>query len=55
MPGDGIADWPTFLRAFATIGYSGRFVLEVDGADDPVERLTTARTRLKLMFQDSVR
>lgn len=53
VPGDGIADWPAFLAAVAAIGYPGRFVLEVNGGDEPVERLTTARTRLERMFREA--
>lgn len=50
VPGDGIADWPEFGRAIADVGFAGWFVLEVDGAGDPVERLTTARTRFAGML-----
>lgn len=51
VPGDGIADWQTFIRTLTDIGYRGPFVLEVDGGPDPVERLTRARTRFHQLLR----
>jgi sugar phosphate isomerase/epimerase len=45
-PGDGVVDWPAALRAFDSIGYSGRYVLEVRGGDEPLTTLRRARERL---------
>lgn len=50
VPGEGIADWTAFLTALADIGYEGLFVLEVNGESDPLERLTTARSRFKQLL-----
>lgn len=53
IPGDGIADWPAFISALTDIGYPGRFVLEVNGGHDPLERLTTARSRFGQLLRDN--
>ena len=51
IPGDGIADWRAFFSALT--GYLGPFILEVDGGADPLERLTTARTRFMRLLHDN--
>ncbi|MFG1999938.1 sugar phosphate isomerase/epimerase family protein [Spirillospora sp. NPDC048911] len=45
-PGDGIVDWPAAMHAFQAINYSGRYVLEVRGGDDPLGTLRRSRERL---------
>ncbi|MFI0451516.1 TIM barrel protein [Actinomadura sp. 6N118] len=45
-PGDGIVDWPATMRAFQSINYTGRHVLEVRGGDDPLDTLLRSRKRL---------
>lgn len=52
IPGDGIADWPAFICALTDIGYPGPFVLEINGGPDPLERLTTARSRFAQLLRD---
>jgi sugar phosphate isomerase/epimerase len=53
VPGEGIADWPAFTRALFDIGYTGRFVLEVNGGPDPVERLIAARARFSQILRET--
>ncbi len=53
IPGDGIADWRAFISALTDIEYSGPFILEVSGDTDPVERLTTARSRFTRLLRDN--
>jgi sugar phosphate isomerase/epimerase len=50
VPGDGVADWPSFLGALGAIGYSGPYVLEIDGGPNPLGRLTTAVTRFTALL-----
>lgn len=53
LPGDGIAGWGAYLGALVDTGYTGRFVLEVNGHPDPLERLTTATARFSHMLRDA--
>jgi len=53
IPGDGIADWWAFFSALTDIVYRGPFILEVDGGANPLERLTTARSRFLRLLHDN--
>ena len=55
VPFDGTLDWPATLMAFAKIGYTGPYILELPAHDDAartLERAVKARERIRAILKD---